>query len=204
MDRIEIADLQIDAVVGVLEREQRTVQRLVVDLVLELPLERAGDTGELAASVDYAAIADQVRFIAEHGRFRLVESMALAVLRWVLAEPLPEEARAQVARAEVVIRKPEVLADVCVPGVRLARTAPFGGEPVTSDGVQQTCLVDLPQGGAWRIVLDDGATLHASDRAIYVVAGVVECGGLHRAGSRLPRESAAAARGRAVLLAVGR
>lgn len=197
MDVIEIDDLRIDCIVGVLEREQRIPQRVIVDLRLWLDLDAAGRTGDLSRSVDYAQVAEQVALLAEHGRFRLIESLAVAACRALLAPPHALEERAPVSRVEIRIRKPEILDD-CVPGVRLVREA---GEPlqaIEAGGVCEEELIRLPQGGAWRVRLEAGARWEPGDRAAVVLAGDLG------AGRRIARgASAVTTRAGAVLLAVG-
>jgi dihydroneopterin aldolase len=208
-DWIELHDLVVDCVVGVLEREQRATQRLVVDARLFTALETAGETGDLAASSDYAAVASHIRMIAEHGRFRLIESLGVAITRLILAPPTPGEARAQIAAVELRIRKPEVLAPVAVPGIHLFRSA---GRPLStfevSTGGWAEILVDLPQGGAWRLRLEPGAQwTPPPDLALEVLAGAVEghAQRVFRPGDRIARGTdVLMAHGPTALLAVGR
>lgn len=197
MDVIEIGELRIDCIVGVLEREQRATQRVLVDLALHLDLEEAGASGDLARSVDYALVAEQVAILAEHGRFRLIESLAVAACRALLAPPTPLEARAPIRKVDLRVRKPEIL-DRCTPGVRLSREA--GALPTFDQGgVRHEVLVDLPQGGAWRVHLPPGATWEPGDRAALVLGGDLG------AGTRIARGAApVTTRTGAVLLAVGR
>ncbi|MBA2320364.1 MAG: dihydroneopterin aldolase [Deltaproteobacteria bacterium] len=208
-DWIELTDLAVDCMVGVLEREQRATQRVMIDVRLFAALETAGETGELAASSDYGAVASQIRLIAEHGRFRLIESLGVAIARLVLAPPTSGESRAQVSAVELRIRKPEVLAPLTIPGIHLFRSA---GRPLSTfevaTGAWGEILVDLPQGGAWRIRLDPAVEWKpASDLAIEVIAGALEGGSsrVYRAGDRLARGAdALMAHGPSTLLAVGR
>lgn len=208
-DWIELADVKVDCLVGVLEREQRATQRLLVDIRLRTALEAAGETGDLGASVDYASVASHIRMIAEHGRFRLIESLGLAICRLVLAPPTPGETRTQISAVELRIRKLEVLAPHAIPGISLFRTA---GRPLSTfeiaPGSWAEILVDLPQGGAWRIRLEPGKEWRPpGDLALEVVSGAVEGSGahIHRAGDRLSRGGdALMAHGPATLLAVGR
>lgn len=146
MDAISL-DVDLRCIVGILPRERVTEQALRISLRLELDLEAVGDTGDLRAGVDYAAIDRQVRFLATEGRFRLIESLGLAVLRLVLAPP--------VKSARVRIAKPEVLPG-SLPAVELAREAAWA---------MSGALARLPEVEAgWRVLapgeeLRDGAAL---------------------------------------------
>lgn len=162
MDRVEIHDLRVEAILGILDREQHTPQPLVADLVLELDLGVAGETGALDASVDYGAISEQVAFLVTHGRFRLLETMALAIARLILLPPAPREARAPVAAVEVALKKPAVLAGLAVPGVRIRRTATALVPPVPhAPGMQLDRLCATSWNAAWRVRLDPGVPFHA-------------------------------------------
>lgn len=184
-DWIEVRDLAVTCLVGVLEHEQRGVQRVEVDLGLRLDLGAAGDEDALEASLDYALAAEQVRFLAEHGRFRLLESLGLAALRLVLSPPHPLEARATVTEAWIRLAKPEVLGGNPVPVVQLWRSAEAlaAGGPVA--GSSGSWLLRLPMASVARRVLAPGeAWRQGPDQAALVLAG--EAGGQHR-GGRLAR-----------------
>ena len=129
MDRIDL-DLEVCAIVGILPRERIEPQPLRISLRLELPLDRVGRSGDLSAGVDYAEMDARVRYLAVHGRFRLLESLALAILRVVLDPPRIGEERAAVQRASVTLRKPAVLR-AAEPSVTMAREAgrPAGPPP---------------------------------------------------------------------------
>ncbi len=207
-DWIELTDLAVDCVVGVLEREQRAPQKVTIDVRLFLSLEQPGESGDLARSTDYATVASHIRMIALHGRFRLLESLGEAITRLLLAPPTAGERRAQIERVDVRIRKPEILVGA-IPGVRLLRTA--GRQLSTFEvapGGWSEILVDLPQGGAWRVRLDPATRWQPPpDLAIEVIAGSVEgeAQQVYRPGDRLGRgASLLMAHGPATLLAVGR
>lgn len=134
MDRIDL-DLEVCAIVGILPRERIEPQPMRISLRMELPLEPCGTTGELGAGVDYAEMDSRIRYLAVHGRFRLIESLAMAILRVVLDPPRAGEGRAAVERATVTIRKPAVLR-AAEPSVTLSRDASWAG----GDAV-----VDLPE-----------------------------------------------------------
>lgn len=156
-DRIRLTDLRFDAIVGILASEQVRAQPLVLQIELALDLTDAG-AGDLARSVDYAAVAHQARFIAQHGRWRLIESLGLALCRWLVAPPTEAEGRAAVERARVHIAKPTILDGLAVPSVELERgPAPLQGfrqAGVAIEILEETALsaayrVRIPPGGRW-------------------------------------------------------
>lgn len=76
MDRLSIIGLEIWARVGCTAEERAFPQRLEVDVDLFLPLERAGRTDDMAATVDYADAAGRLKRGLEGGEFRLAEAVA--------------------------------------------------------------------------------------------------------------------------------
>lgn len=124
--------VELACIVGILPRERVEPQPIVVELWMELDLRPCGDSGDLSASVDYGAVDEQIRFLAVEGRFRLIESLALAIVRLVTS---PGPGRAAVDRATVTIKKPVVLRSA-EPRVTVSR----GPEVLTGD-----VLVDVPE-----------------------------------------------------------
>ena len=155
MDAVTL-DLDLTCIVGILGRERVHPQGLQASFVLELDLEPCAATGDLARSVDYAAVDTVMRTLAGGG-FLLIETLALAALRWVLLPPGPGEARGAVERASVHLRKPDVMPSA-LPGVRLQRSA---GLPVerreAAGGVVIRVLAELDEVVAWRVEVPAGA-----------------------------------------------
>nr|WP_314122091.1 dihydroneopterin aldolase [uncultured Brevundimonas sp.] len=104
-----VRGLEVEAGIGVYDHEQGRLQRLVIDVTLELeprPIERLGDT------INYETVAQAARAIAEAGHVGLVETFAERLARACL-----EDARVQ--RATVRIEKPGALAAVIAPGCEI-------------------------------------------------------------------------------------
>jgi FolB domain-containing protein len=169
--------LSFPCVLGVHDWERREAQTLELELAMNLDLDRAA-AGDLGRSVDYSAILDQVQFIAQHGRWLLLESMAAAMARLVLAPPAPGEPRAQVRAVLVRLRKPDVLRGRAIPAIEIRRDrdwyrteelAPDPSNPARIEILQET-----RQTGAYRIHLPPGARwVVPSKMAVQVVAGRV-------------------------------
>ena len=104
-----VRGLEVEAGIGVYDHEQGRLQRLVIDVTLELeprPIERLGDT------IDYETVANAARAIAEAGHVGLVETFAERLARACLED-------ARVRRATVRIEKPGALAAVAAPGCEI-------------------------------------------------------------------------------------
>lgn len=160
MDWIVLDSLRFDAIVGILPSEQVAPQPLELQIRLGVDLDAAGRTGDLSQSVDYAAIAHQVRFIAQHGRWRLIESLGTACARLLLAPPAAQEARAQVHRIELHIAKPTILDGLAVPQVILRRKLEWCRLERRSMPSRTTLdiLEATPLSAAYRVHIDPGTT----------------------------------------------
>lgn len=104
-----VRGLEVAAGIGVYDHEQGRLQRLVIDVTLEMtpaPIERLGDT------INYETVAEAARAIVAEGHIGLVETFAER-----LALAMLEDAR--VRRCAVRIEKPGALGGEAVPGCEL-------------------------------------------------------------------------------------
>ncbi|WP_420479509.1 dihydroneopterin aldolase [Brevundimonas sp. FT23028] len=104
-----VRGLAVEAGIGVYDHEHGRLQRLVIDVTLELtpaPIERLADT------INYEAVAEAARAIVAEGHIGLVETFAER-----LALALLEDLR--VRRCTVRIDKPGALGGDTVPGCEL-------------------------------------------------------------------------------------
>jgi len=110
--KLFISGIRAEGRHGARPGEQEQPQPFVVDLDLEV---RVG-ADEIEGTADYRGIVEAVRELIEQRSFDLVETMASA-----LADDLV--ARDRVARATVVVHKPNAAARLGVDGVAAAATA---------------------------------------------------------------------------------
>ena len=106
-DRLTLRNMRFEARHGVLAHEKMESQPFEVDLVLHADLAMASRTDELADTVDYAALFDLVGAIVTGPSFDLIEALAEAVARAVLAATDPR----LVGAVEVLVRKPRAPID---------------------------------------------------------------------------------------------
>ncbi|MFI5308592.1 MAG: dihydroneopterin aldolase [Polyangiales bacterium] len=123
LDVIRIRGLEVDCVVGVYPHERHEPQPLVLDAELWLDTELAARKERLGRSIDYAQVSDQLAFLLRNGRFRMLETAAHALCRYLLAPPAPAEQRARLARARVTLTKPTALGGRAVPSLEITRDA---------------------------------------------------------------------------------
>jgi 7,8-dihydroneopterin aldolase/epimerase/oxygenase len=99
-DRIEIRGLRVHGRHGVYAAERRDGQDFVVDAVLWLDVSTAAATDDLAATVDYGALASALAAVVAGAPVNLIETLASR-----LAEVCLRDGR--VAVAEVTVHKPQ-------------------------------------------------------------------------------------------------
>lgn len=101
MDRISIAGLEVWAYHGLLPHERDLGQRFVIDVDLDVDLAEAAETDDLAKTVDYGEVAEQVAEVVTARNYRLIETVADRVATLCLGFP-------RVEAVEVTVHKPSV------------------------------------------------------------------------------------------------
>jgi dihydroneopterin aldolase len=99
-DRIAIRGLRVHGRHGVYPAERRDGQDFVVDAVLWLDVSTAAATDDLAATVDYGALASALAAVVAGAPVNLIETLASR-----LAEVCLRDGRVTVA--EVTVHKPQ-------------------------------------------------------------------------------------------------
>lgn len=114
MDRVVIRELRIRCIVGLLPAERVIPQEVLVSLEVGTDLARAAGSGDLAHTIDYAALAQRAQELVVAGRYRLLETMAEDLARCALQSELAAEVR-------VTVRKPAAVAGARDAGVEILR-----------------------------------------------------------------------------------
>ena len=116
-DRIEVRDLRVTGVHGVLPEERDRAQPFSVDLVAWVDLEAAQQSDELADTVDYGALAQTAADVVGGRSYQLLEALAGRLASALLiVDP-------RIEAVEVTVRKlhPPLPLDVGATGVRVRR-----------------------------------------------------------------------------------
>ncbi len=87
MDKIHIQDLHLRTVIGVHEWERKVRQDVTLNLVLETDLKKAGQTDNIADTVDYRTLTKSLITFVEMSSFFLIEKLAESVAERVLQTP---------------------------------------------------------------------------------------------------------------------
>jgi dihydroneopterin aldolase len=117
-DSVFVRGMEFECRIGVSDEERAEPQMIELDVELELDLRPAGTSDDLTRTVDYGAVFDTCREIAESGEFRLLEGLAERVASEILAT------RPAVDGVVVTARKPGVPIDGVLEhaGVRIERS----------------------------------------------------------------------------------
>lgn len=117
-DLIRVDAVPVSCVIGILPAERRRAQPLYMSAEVSLDLTAAAVSGELRQSLDYGELAHELSFILKAGRFRLLETAALALCCYVLAKD-----GTGIKAAGISLAKPEALKKQGLPSVFVRRTA---------------------------------------------------------------------------------
>ncbi len=101
MDKILIKGLESFACVGVPAEERKHPQRILMDLEMELDLEKAGRLDDVAHTLDYARVVEEIQVFLQGRSFRLVEALAHQVAHRVMDRFSPERVRLRVRKFSV-------------------------------------------------------------------------------------------------------
>ncbi|MFM8965697.1 MAG: dihydroneopterin aldolase, partial [Actinomycetota bacterium] len=83
-EKIKISGIKADGTHGVLEQEKLTPQPFIVDIELELDLEKAAEEDDLSKTVDYDAVAKLVAEVIKGPSLNLIEALADRIATRVL------------------------------------------------------------------------------------------------------------------------
>ncbi len=105
-DRIELFGLRAKGFHGVLESERREGQEFVVDLVLHVDTAPAAMSDDLADTVDYGVIAQEVHDVVTGDRVDLIETLAARIASVVLAHRAVDAVDVAVHKPQAPIQVP--------------------------------------------------------------------------------------------------
>lgn len=116
-DRILLRGLRVVAYCGVLPEEQARAQPFEINVEILSDLSAAGRSDDLADTIDYGAVADQLASLVTDNRFALLEHFAQRVADIILAD-----AKAVEVTVEINKLRPPVAHDLASSGVRITRS----------------------------------------------------------------------------------
>lgn len=115
MGTILVRGLTVLGVHGVLPEEQTRAQPFGIDLELDVDLEPAGRSDDLADTIDYGAVIDSTVRVVQAERYQLLERLAARIAEVCRTDP-------RVTAVTVTVRKlrPPVAATLDHVGVRIS------------------------------------------------------------------------------------
>lgn len=122
LDVIAVRGLRVDCIVGVYPVERDVPQPLIVDVSLSLDTRPAARSEQLSATLDYARLAGELRFLLERARFRLLETAAEALCAYLLAPPTDDRPHPPVHAVTLTLTKPDALAGDARASLTVTRT----------------------------------------------------------------------------------
>lgn len=100
MDRIVIEELEVYAYHGVAQEEKKLGQLFLISLQISVDLETAAQSGNLAATINYAEVCNTVKAILQAEKYDLIETAAMKVIEGIFRRFDPAQA------VKVVVKKP--------------------------------------------------------------------------------------------------
>ena len=85
-DLVFIEDLRIQTVIGVFDWEREITQTVSLDLKMAFDISRAGNSDNIADTLDYKAVSKRLIQFVEASEFQLVEALAEQCASIVLEE----------------------------------------------------------------------------------------------------------------------
>jgi D-erythro-7,8-dihydroneopterin triphosphate epimerase len=114
-DTIEIKDLLLRTILGTNPEERVNRQDVLINLTLFADTRRAGESDDIAETVNYKCVTKQVIALVEGSQFLLVEKMAAEIARVCLADE-------RVQRVRVSVEKPGAIRFARSVGVTIERS----------------------------------------------------------------------------------
>ena len=126
LDEITLTGLRATAFHGVLEHERRDGQVFVIDVTVMLPLGDAATTDDLARTIHYGELAEEVVAAVESNPVDLIETVAERIAAVVLAHERALFTRVTVHKPHAPITVPFDDVSVTITRGRAERPTPTG------------------------------------------------------------------------------
>lgn len=105
MDSVVIRGLEVDVRIGVTEDERSDPQSVLIDLTVDGDLTTAATSDDLADTLDYDALVEEVATIAEGRAFNLIERLAGEIADRISSNEAVERVTVEIAKKEPPVRR---------------------------------------------------------------------------------------------------
>jgi FolB domain-containing protein len=102
MDQVFISDLVVRGIIGINDWEREKPQEIIININLFGDLQRAGETDDIADTINYRTVAKKVQAHAESAARLTVEALAADIARLCLEEPGVQKVRVRVEKPRAV------------------------------------------------------------------------------------------------------
>lgn len=116
MDRIELRNIQVECIIGVLPPERIHKQEINVAITVSLDTTKVAHSCDLTDTIDYTSIYRETKFILGSAQFNLLETAAAALTQYVLTMHA-----SLVAEVTVRIEKPQALPSPAIPVITITK-----------------------------------------------------------------------------------
>ena len=160
LDSVRLRGFRAECIVGIYPSEREKEQWVELDLNLHLDTRKAGRTGALDASIDYARLCGEIKFLLKACRFRLLEEAAETICAYVLAEPTGDARRCSVDAVTLELIKPAALGNTATPSVKVYREASeYSPEIEIKEFGQVDIVAEGRDYGVYRLRIAPGAAI---------------------------------------------
>lgn len=83
MDIVYIQGLKTQAIIGIYDWERENRQPLIFDIDMELPIFNAAASDNIADTVDYKVVSDEVVELVESSRYELLEALCEQICQMI-------------------------------------------------------------------------------------------------------------------------
>ena len=111
-DTISITGLRLTGHHGVFDHEKTDGQVFIVDLTIDLNTQKAGQSDDLADTLDYSFVVDEVANRVTGQSVDLIETLAEDISRIVLSHPQPKAVTVTVHKPDAPVGHP--VSDIAV------------------------------------------------------------------------------------------
>lgn len=103
MDTIFIQGLQTQAIIGIYDWEREEPQPLVFDIEMQIDLIKAAKSDDIADTVDYAEVSEEVTNFVSGSRVELLETLAEQIITMIFdTQPAVTEIRLGLSKPQAV------------------------------------------------------------------------------------------------------
>jgi dihydroneopterin aldolase len=115
MDTIFIEGLKTQAIIGIYDWERENRQPLIFDIEIDLPIATAAKTDDIADTVDYKTVSDEVIELVENSSYELLEKLCEDICQQILQN------HKSVQLVRLRVSKPQAVPATDTVGIKITR-----------------------------------------------------------------------------------